>query len=90
MKASTVLWMVAALALVPSVASAEDVIVRPPGVTIQPPGVTIERRDRGPGVEERESTGAGPRDEDDNCRRTTVHKEDDTGRTTTIRKKECD
>jgi len=91
MKTSTILWMVAALA-VPSVANADDVTIRDgtPGVTLQAPGVVIERHGTPPSVrdEDRETKGAGS--VDDNCRRTTVHKEDGDGRTTTIRKKECD
>jgi hypothetical protein len=92
MKTRTILGMVAALAMLPSVAFAEDVIIRDngPDATPPPPGVTIEHRDRAPGagIEERDTNGAGPAD--DNCRRTTVRKEDADGHTTTIRKKECD
>ena len=91
MKARMILGLAAGLALLPSVAFAQDVIIRdrPPAVVVEPPGVTIEHGPPPAAIEERETTGAGPRDED-NCRRTTVHRQDADGRETTIRKTECE
>ncbi len=81
-----ILLAVAALAVAPSFASAEEVIIRDraPEVTIERPAVTVER----PAVRIEERGTVGVRDED--CKRTTVHKESSDGSSTTVRKKECD
>ena len=82
-----ILLAIAALAVAPSFASAEEVIIRDrvPDVTIErPPAVTIERP--AGRVEERGTTGL----RDDDCKRTTIHKESSDGSSTTVRKKECD
>jgi hypothetical protein len=92
MKARTILGLAASLILLPSVAFAEEVIIREraPDVMVDPPGGAIERHGPPPAaIEERETTGAAPRDED-NCRRTTVHRHDADGRSTTIHKTECE
>jgi hypothetical protein len=88
MKTRTILGLAVALALLPAVAFADDVIIRDngPDAAPPPPGVIIEHRD-GPAIRERDTTGAGPAD--DNCQRTTVHKEDPDGHSTTIHKKDC-
>jgi hypothetical protein len=91
MKTRIILGLAAGLALLPSVSFAQDVIIRerPPAVVVDPPGGAIEHGPPPAAIEERETTGAGPRDEGD-CRFTTVRKENPDGSTTTIRKKDCD